>query len=467
MIDWDLTAQRFGRRDFKGDKPKVVVRCDKCSKSREIRIRNKSKIIDGQMRWECPRCVALRASVRVKLSEATKKQWESEDYRRQRSKHSRELWLDEDFRQKVIHGELRHHYGDDADIEVERQKRRHIARLKWQRKTKPWSKRTPEQEEKHRLCSIKWWQKNRERILELKKAYRRRQKLPIYGTTVAKCKKAKFFNIFFAHRARYVIAGTPEPYPTTQQLAEILEKYRKGSMIRCHHCQKVVSVFHYDHLGGITDKPVDASRIVISCPRCNLQRAHYNVRNRIKLDDYYVQEIEYCEANRLLKDHFLGVSKKIMKAFGLYKHDRLIGVAAFSVPAHPSVGHSIGVCDNEIMDLERLFVIPKERVPNLMSWFIRRSIRYLHKIKPHLKAVISFCEHQFEGGSHIAAGMIPLETHSKERMYVDKNGQLHRRVEIYRKARKAGMRESEYAASQQMIQVVMPPKTKFLVPLDK
>ena len=146
---------------------------------------------------------------------------------------------------------------------------------------------------------------------------------------------------------------------------------------------------------------------------------------------------------------------------------RLIGVAAFSVPAHPSVGKSLGVKDDEIMDLERLFVIPKERVPNLMSWFIRRSTKYLHRLKPHLKAVVSFCEHQFEGGSHIAAGMIPLETKSKEKAYVDQEGKLHRRAKIYRKAKELGMREAEYAASQDLIKIVMPPKTKFLIPLDK
>ena len=467
MIDWPQTESKFGVTEII-NRPVVVCKCDGCGRERDVRVRVKSRVVNGQMAWHCPKCVGQREDVRKKLQDSTVRQWKKEDYQEERKKCSLKLWEDEKFRNKVIAGDLRYHHGDQPVEDMLRDK--HLRRLAsghdWRIKAKPWKHRTVEQQERFRLASRRWWNKNREKINELRQQYRDRRRLPIYGTTVRRCLEYKFFNIYGAHKSRYKIAGTPEPFPTTQQLAEILEKQRVGDSIKCHHCQKVVDVFHFDHLDGIKGERINPQRIVISCPYCNISRAHQNVK-KISLDGYFIQQISREEANKLLIDHFLGTTKKGMEIFGLYKDAKLIGVASYSVSAHPGVGESLGVKDDEVMDLERLYVKPSDRIQNLMSWFIRRSIKYLHKLHPKLKAVVSYCEHQFEGGSHIAAGMIPLTCTHREKIYVDQKGDLHRRAEIYRKARSLGLREEQYANQIGLLKMTLPPKTKFLVPLEK
>ncbi|MDP1712558.1 MAG: hypothetical protein Q8K86_08885 [Candidatus Nanopelagicaceae bacterium] len=469
MIDWVLTSERVGTvPTLSGYRPKVVCRCDGCDTERVITVRKKSVVVDGQMTWFCSKCVGKREDVRAKLSATTKRKWSDKKYVTERRECSKRLWQDEKFAERVAAGDLRHYYGDSTDVAQERDKRRKKSAHNWRMSAKPWANMTPERQERQRLCSVRWWNKNREMLLEKQRAYRERHRLPIYGTTIQKCRQAKFFNIHHTHRSRYVIAGTPEPWPTTQQLEEILNRYIVGDKVQCHHCKKHVDMFHFDHLDGIRVEKVDPSRIVISCPYCNISRANKGVVNRTKIGDIYVvQQISVEEANAILVGHFLGRTNKATTSFGLYKEARLIGACCFAVPPHPGAGTSLGINDHELMDLDRLFVVPAERVSNLMSFFIRRSIKYLHKLKPGLKAVISYCEHQFEGGSHIAAGMIPLEGTRRDKVYLDGNGQMIRRTAVYRAARKEGMLEAQYAKFKGLIGVMTPPKTKFLVPLEK
>ena len=92
MIDWMMTREKLGDVDLDTYRPKVVVQCDMCKQNKRIMtIRIKSKIKNGQIQWECPKCVGNRNEIKIKLSQSTKEKWKNDQYREQITIESRNL----------------------------------------------------------------------------------------------------------------------------------------------------------------------------------------------------------------------------------------------------------------------------------------------------------------------------------------------------------------------------------------
>jgi hypothetical protein len=83
MINWAKTNDIFGRSDLNGFRPKVYVSCDSCGKDS---IRNKSRIINNNIEWNCPKCVSNRDDVKLKLHHSTSNLWNDENYKNNISK---------------------------------------------------------------------------------------------------------------------------------------------------------------------------------------------------------------------------------------------------------------------------------------------------------------------------------------------------------------------------------------------
>ncbi len=115
MIDWDLTVKEFGYGiDIisTAKRPLVICKCDKCDKSRRIKIRIKSRIINNQMDWLCPACVKIRDSDQI--SKTMINVWANKDYRERQLKiksdqnyiikqsiAGKSRWLDVNYRSKI------------------------------------------------------------------------------------------------------------------------------------------------------------------------------------------------------------------------------------------------------------------------------------------------------------------------------------------------------------------------------
>lgn len=115
MINWDLTLKDFGYTyDIlsHAKRPIVICQCDQCSKTRPIKVRIKSKIIDHQMSWLCPSCVKLKDS--SKISKRMSLLWQDKHYRKhqleiksdanyktKQSTAGKSRWLDINYRSKI------------------------------------------------------------------------------------------------------------------------------------------------------------------------------------------------------------------------------------------------------------------------------------------------------------------------------------------------------------------------------
>jgi hypothetical protein len=99
MINWVETEKIFGYSAIpSARRPKVVCICDKCGKQAIITIRVKGRTVADQMSWFCPSCVKKRES--AEISARMKKQWENEEYKRERKEYTEGLLCDEQFRRK-------------------------------------------------------------------------------------------------------------------------------------------------------------------------------------------------------------------------------------------------------------------------------------------------------------------------------------------------------------------------------
>ena len=101
MIDWNLTKQQFNRSDLSGNRPKVVVSCDKCGATAITTIRSKKKAVGNQIPWECNKCIANRPEKRAKSSQGALKGWSDLNYRNTISKSSEDNWKDPELKTKM------------------------------------------------------------------------------------------------------------------------------------------------------------------------------------------------------------------------------------------------------------------------------------------------------------------------------------------------------------------------------
>lgn len=114
MIDWDLTLEKYGygMEILNSWRPSVICRCDKCNKSKSIKIRHKAKLADNQIDWICPSCVKKRDSQAISAQMA--KLWEdsvyrshqlkikaSQDYKNKQSELAKTRWSEDQYRSRI------------------------------------------------------------------------------------------------------------------------------------------------------------------------------------------------------------------------------------------------------------------------------------------------------------------------------------------------------------------------------
>lgn len=109
----------------------------------------------------------------------------------------------------------------------------------------------------------------------------------------------------------------------------------------------------------------------------------------------------------LLNVHYAKRIPQIMKAFGLYDGDNLIGVVTYGIPASPSL--CMGICGKEysekVLELNRLCLLDNHK--NLASKLVSGSIKQLPKptivvsyadtAKGHIGYVYQACNFLFTG----------------------------------------------------------------------
>ena len=119
--------------------------------------------------------------------------------------------------------------------------------------------------------------------------------------------------------------------------------------------------------------------------------------------DYTVVQIPY-EATKdwILNIHYAKRMPSISYAYGLYRHDEMVGMVSYGSPASPSLCK--GICGEEyksdVIELNRLVL--KDNLPNEASFLVAKSLKLL----PKPKVVVSYAD----AGGHFHTGFVYLAT---------------------------------------------------------
>jgi len=101
MIDWNNTRIKYNRSDLSGPRPRVIVICDKCGAEGTKRIERKSSVVDGQLPWECAKCIANRPEKVEQSRKGAIKAWENPEYRKQAEKHLNKQRSSSNFKKRM------------------------------------------------------------------------------------------------------------------------------------------------------------------------------------------------------------------------------------------------------------------------------------------------------------------------------------------------------------------------------
>jgi len=477
MIDWTKTKQLCGHNSIDGHRPQVIVACDKCGKERPIKIRNKSKIVEWQMPWECPACVCIREDVSSNLSKSTKASWNDPEYRRHISKCSRSnknnkklskssslLWKDESYRQKAISA----------------------IRSRWANESY-----------RNKLCDHLEKARN---SIEHKKAVRAACATPEF--------REKMRSIWTDPEYRQAMAKINANRPKVSNIQELLYsmlddmgiKYYREYNDRIDDSETTIGPYHFDCVIPRPGKPT----LLIECQgdywhsrketiTKDSQKAAYIENNfsgeyeikyiwehefyeldRLRsLLNYWVEkdlevidfdlnsvEIRKCNASEyrplLMKFHYLANAGRGGLAYGAYLHDTLIAVCVFS----PMVRQNIKENNKDTRELSRLCIHPKYQKRNLASWFISRSIKML---PCRYKRIIAFSDTTYNhtGTIYKACGFKLVDTLKPDYWYRKNNGWVMHKKTLYNRARVMGMTENQFAEQYGYVKIWGKEKLKF------
>ena len=105
--------------------------------------------------------------------------------------------------------------------------------------------------------------------------------------------------------------------------------------------------------------------------------------------EYEIRQIPSSETKHwILNIHYAKRMPSISFAYGLYRHDEMVGMVSYGTPASPSLCK--GICGEEhksdVIELNRLVL--KDNLPNEASFLVSKSLKLL----PKPKVVVSYAD---------------------------------------------------------------------------
>lgn len=460
MIDWEQTKSRFGISEVVGYRPKVICRCDGCDVGRVITIRVKSKVINNQMTWICPRCVASRKEVRDKLSKAASVKWQDRQYRLRQGVSSKKLWDNNEYRE-IISSRSREQFADKG----RRQRMSEYYREKYV---------DSDYREQRRQYSLKLWQdeKFRDNVLA---AY----------DDQWRAKHSRIMKVVRNRadvREKLAEARQNQPRVSSQQkmLYAILDDmgigyvpeyslgyYSFDCFIEDYDLLIEVQGEYWHSLPrAISNDKAKATYVERYFPSLSLKylsEQDFLFYNRVvsllhqwldidqnKQVDFQFQDIRVVRISEraIAKDflnryHYIGTLGKGGYVYGAYLDDVLVAVAVFSKPTrHESTVR----LKTDVRELTRFCIHPSYHKKNFASWLLSRCERFIvadsgcemllafsDPMIDHVGTIYKAANWQFDGYT------------SPSYYYVDEDGYVMHKKTLYNHACKMKMRESEYA----------------------
>lgn len=434
MIDWELTRRELGDVDLSDYRPKVMVRCDICNVSSKFTIRVKSRIKGNHIDWLCYKCANNRKRVRQKHSIQMKKQWADEEYKRQRSECSKQLWH---------HDKFRSNHREGVRAEESRRKCSEAATEAWKRES---------YRNKHAVALSK--------------------QLSIVPDT-----ERRTHSILDALKLSYDINYVVGPYTfdihmkrkdAPDLLIEINGNYWHT---RPYVARKDMAKASY--ISAIPDYELKTiwEHQLFDIGRCKCLISYWmgldhNRRRRIKPKQVVFSECEIDRMRDFMSNyHYLGsMGRAGIHIAGTCTSGMVCGMV-FAHPTRKEIYSSMGHSKQEVLELTRFCISPHVDCKNLASYALARAITF---IPSKIKCLVSFAS---PGDGHYgtiyeAANWEFVGETARSYFYINKDGwKMHKRT-LYGQARGMHMSESEFADRFDYVKIWMPPLRKYKLTLS-
>jgi transposase/GNAT superfamily N-acetyltransferase len=125
-----------------------------------------------------------------------------------------------------------------------------------------------------------------------------------------------------------------------------------------------------------------------------------------------------------------------------------IAVARFASPSRQEIATSIEYKFSETLELTRLCVHPRYQKKNLLSWFLSKAEKLVRQARPDVKCLVSFADTSYghTGAVYKASNWGLHATVKPNYFYVDSTGWVMHKKTLWNHSKKMGMTETEYAA---------------------
>jgi len=430
MIDWEMTKSKYGSIDLSKYRPKVVVRCDKCSKSSDYIIRVKSRLINNNISWLCIRCACNKDSVKSKLSVVAKQAWASEDYIAKQKEKSRRLWGNKDYVDK-------HH--DSVNSKENRRKCSEAAIRAWS---------DDDYRKKHAVSLAK--------------------QLRVIPNT-----ERKVHSILDDLGVVYSVNHVVGPYTfdiiirrdgVPDLLLEVNGNYwhTRPQVARKDLAKSV----YISGLGGYELKTLWEHQL-FDLDRCKQLLCYWlglgGDRRVISLKDVVFSVCGVGEMREFMGNfHYLGsMGRAGVHVCGMVGGEMVCGM----VLAHPTrreVYSSLGFVRGEVLELSRFCISPYVRCRNLASFALSKLVSF---VPCGVRCLVSFASpgDGHDGTIYRAANWGFVGDTVRSYFYVNDDGwKLHKKT-LYNQARGMHLRESEFAERFGYRKIWLPPLKKFMV----
>lgn len=296
-INWARSEQELGitpDQIYNIYRPKVICSCDNCGREKKITIRVKSRVVDRQMEWECPKCVGNRKETKKKLSKARQdgSQNKGTAYYRWYQKHKQEI----SEKNKIERAnETRICQGCEKELCKDEFYNNNTYIHPFCKKCEPEQK----------------WEIHTKRLEYLRKRRKNNKKRKTYSTTTLEACERNNFNNIHSKNIKRCKKLNIECEIKKNQYESILSEWIKtnNGELTCYYCRERIVAFCFDHYVPLSrNGKHHIDNIKISCGPCN-QKKH----------DLLPEEFE-----KLCKDGIINLKLRNIDNNSIYAYSKVI-----------------------------------------------------------------------------------------------------------------------------------------------
>lgn len=483
MIEWDITRTTYGDVDLNSYRPKVVVKCDRCSKISLYTIRVKKKIIDNQISWLCYKCACNKENVRQKHSIQLTEQWKDEDYKNARKVCSKKLWENKEYRDKII--DLETKYWSDLTLRKRlselyinkysdsdyRNKQRQNSILLWNdpiyvKKMMIFLTSDKNRDNMRNLANRLWADeqyRNKMAEVRLKMPKTSNQQKILYSILDDLGIKYYDDQAIESKIGYYTFDCRIDPQNNinikNSILIEVqgdywhsLKKAVRNDMAKATYIMKYFSNYQLKYLW---EHEFIAKNRIQEVIKYWLGIYKHNLID-FKFDDLSYKIIQAYEAEMLIsKYHYSGKIGRSGLNIGFFLGEQLIATVVYSHIIRKECATKQGMYHNEVLELSRFCIDPKFQHKNLASYIISHSIRLVKNMRPNIKLLIAFADSTYNhvGSIYKSSNWILDGETKSDYWYVDSNGYVCHKKTIWNKANQMKMTEQQYINTYDYVKV--------------